>query len=262
MPTAGFIGRLQEILTQLEVTQESSFDTAASYMASTITSGGLVHLYGSGHSVIPVMDSFPRYGSFVGLNPLTDPRLMWSNVIGSGGVGPLLWLERTEGYAKEYLASQPIVSGDVMVVFSHGGRNAAPVEAAMYARDRGAKVIGVTSIANTTRPAGHSSGQRLADVSDVVIDTGVPVEDALISLDGWPAPLAGASTIVACTVVGELISRTAARLLDENITMPTFVSPTVPGASVSSNDHVFAGYRERILNAEDRISRGLTGVDI
>ncbi len=70
--------------------------------------GGLVHLFGSGHSVIPVMDSFPRYGSFVGLNPLTDPRLMWHNVLGPGGVRELLWLERTEGYVANFLANCPI----------------------------------------------------------------------------------------------------------------------------------------------------------
>ncbi len=256
MGQARFLDRLQEILGQLATTQSDAFDQAASRMAGAIAEGGLVHLYGSGHSVIPVMDAFPRYGSFVGLNPLTDPRLMWWNVLGPGGVRELLWLERREGYAQHYLANQPIAEGDVLIVFSHGGRNAAPVEAAMYAREQGASVVGVTSLANLERPVQHSTGKRLADLSDVVIDTGVPVEDALVTLDGWGSPLAGASTIVACACVGELISRTAAALLERGIAMPTFISPTVPGASVESNNEVFEAHRARMVEAVARALRG------
>ena len=63
-------------------------------MADCISRGGLVHLFGSGHSVLPVQDMFPRYGAFPGFRPLMDMRLMWTNVIGSGGAKGLLWLER------------------------------------------------------------------------------------------------------------------------------------------------------------------------
>lgn len=252
MGEARFLGKLQEILSRLDTTQDQALDRAASLMAASLSRDGLIHLFGSGHSVLPVMDAFPRYGSFVGLHPMTDPRLMWWNVLGPGGVRELLWLERTEGYIRQFLANQPIAPGDTVIVFSHGGRNAAPVEAALYARERGATVISVSSAANLDRPPNHSSGKRLADVADVAIDTGVPVEDALVRLDGWERPLAGASTIVACAVVGELIARTAAVLLARGITLPTFVSPTVPGADVSSNDAVFEAHRRRLLQAAQR----------
>src|SRR2546430_12770327 len=52
-------------------------------------------------------------------------RLMWTNVIGSGGAKGLLWLERREGYASVLFENEPIRSRDVMMVFSHGGLNAA-----------------------------------------------------------------------------------------------------------------------------------------
>jgi uncharacterized phosphosugar-binding protein len=252
MPPPTFIDRLQEILQKVLETQDSALDAAARRMADAVEGGGLVHLFGSGHSVIPVMDAFPRYGSFVGFNPLTDPRLMWSNVLGPGGVQELLWLERTEGYVERFLSHEPIGDGDVLVVFSHGGRNAAPVEAAMYGRARGAAVVGVTSGFNVGRPASHSSGKRLVDVSDVVVDTLVPVEDALVTIDGWGTPLAGASTIVACACVGEFVTRTAARLMERGVVAPTFVSPTVPGRAVESNDEVFRAHERRLLEASAR----------
>jgi uncharacterized phosphosugar-binding protein len=247
-----FLPRLQDILERLARSQGETFRRVAGRMADCIAGGGLVHFFGSGHSVIPVLDAFPRYGSFVGLNPLTDPRLMWWNVLGPGGVRELLWLEREEGYVRSFLSNHPIGEGDVLVVFSHGGRNAAPVEGAMYAREQGATVVAVTSLANLAGPPEHSSGLRLADLADLVIDTCVPVEDAIVTLEGWGRPVAGASTIVACAIVGELLARTASELLTRGITLPTFVSPTMADASVESNNAVFEAHRHRLAEAAKR----------
>jgi uncharacterized phosphosugar-binding protein len=247
-----FLSRLVELLQQLRTSQAQAFAAGAKRAADAVQSGGFIHLFGSGHSVIPVMESFPRYGAFAGVNPLTDSRLMWSNVLGSSGVQELLWLERTEGYVKKYLDNQAISAGDVMVVFSHGGRNAAPIEAAIYGRERGAFVIGVTSVANAARPREHSSGKHLSEVVDLVIDTGVPVEDALIHLDGCDRPVGGASTLVAGAVIQQLMVFTAAELNARGCLPPVFVSPTVPGATVNSNDEVFESYRQRLMDAQAR----------
>jgi uncharacterized phosphosugar-binding protein len=250
-----FSRRLIEILERLDATQGEALDRVAERAADAILGGGLLHLFGSGHSVLPTQDAFPRYGSFVGLNPLTDPRLMWHNVLGPGGVRELLWLERTEGYVEQFLAHEPLAAGDVLVVFSHGGRNAAPVEAAMHGRARGLFTVAVTSSESATRPVEHSSGKRLGDVCDVTIDTGVPVEDALITVDGWDRPVGGSSTIVAMVCTQELVARTAAAVARRGQSLPTFVSPTVAGATVSSNDEVFEAHRVRLQAAVARGAR-------
>ena len=106
-------------------------------------------------------------------------------------------LERTEGYVDKFLAHQPLNAGDCLVVYSHSGRNAAGIDAALYAEQRDLFVVAVSSAANLDQPASHSSGQRLADVADVLIDTGAPVEDAIVPVDGWNRPVAGASTVLA-----------------------------------------------------------------
>src|SRR5688572_19739355 len=109
--------RIGELLGTLFKTQLPAIEKAASWMGETIARGGLVHLFGSGHSVIPVLDVFPRYGSFPGFHPVMDARLMWTNVTGSGGAPALLWLEQREGYAQIILADQPLKDGDIMVAF-------------------------------------------------------------------------------------------------------------------------------------------------
>jgi uncharacterized phosphosugar-binding protein len=249
-----FLSRLVDILDQLRAGQKERFAEVARAAARSIADGGLVHLFGSGHSVIPVMDAFPRYGTYVGINPLTDPRLMWWNVLGPGGVRELLWLERTEGYVEHFLANQPIAAGDMLIVISHGGRNPAPIEAAMYGRSRGATTVGITSVANTERPPEHSSGKHLSDVTDIVVDTGVPIEDALIHVEGFDRPIGGSSTIVASAAVAQIIVKTAEELQALGVTPPVFVSPTVPGATVGSNNEVFAAHRLRLLAAAARES--------
>ena len=120
-----------------------ALDRVAHQCADTLERKGLVHLFGSGHSVIPTLEAFPRYGSFVGLNPLNDPRLMWHNVLGPGGVRELLWLERTENYIDKFLDHEPLAAGDVIVIYSHSGLNAVGIDAALYAKARGLFVVAV-----------------------------------------------------------------------------------------------------------------------
>lgn len=254
MSNSPFLAQLVKILDEVAGSQDQALDRAAHAMADALQKKHLVHLYGSGHSHMPTLDAFPRYGGYVGLHPLNDPRLMWHNVLGPGGVKELLWLERTEGYVEQFLDHEPLRADDVLVVFSHGGRNAAPVETAMYGRQHGLTVVGVTSTVNLERPPEHSSGKRLAEVSDIVIDTRVPIEDALVTVQGWQRPVAGASTIVAMAVMQELVARAAQVLGERGVALPTFVSPTVPGASLKSNDEVFAAHRRLLAQVEAELT--------
>ncbi len=106
---------------------------------------------------------------------------MWNNVIGPGGARELLWIERQEGYVQNFLQSYNFQEGEAMIVFSHGGLNAAPIEAAMYAKAKGLKVITITSGENyKVAEANHSSGNKLGDLADVLIDNCSPLEDALV----------------------------------------------------------------------------------
>jgi len=247
-----FLAKLIHLLQVLDREQAPQLHEAARVGADAIEQGGLIHLFGSGHSVIPVLDAFPRYGAFVGINPLTDPRLMWWNVLGPGGVKELLWLERTEGYIQHFLGNHPIGQGDMLIVVSHGGWNPAPVEAAMFGKERGAVTVAITSLANRARPPEQSSGKHLSDVVDIAVDTGVPIEDALVHLDGMERPVGGASTIVACAAMSQIMVNIATLLRDRGVPLSVFVSPTVPGASVESNQGVFDAYRERMQAAARR----------
>src|SRR5690348_16948493 len=162
---------ITQVLAAIHSTQQAKIEQAGGRMADAIANGRRVYLFGSGHSVIPVMDIFPRYGSFIGFFPLYDPRLMWFNVTGPGGARELLWLERREGYAEVFLKSYPLAPGDCMLVFSHGGLNAAAIEVALEAKRKQLTVISVSSLANARlAQATHSTGKKLPDIADIAID--------------------------------------------------------------------------------------------
>lgn len=234
---------ITEVMDRIWKTQTENIEKAAQLCATAIAQGRLVHLFGSGHSVIPVLDVFPRYGSFSGFHPLMDPRLMWSNVLGPGGVKELLWLERRDGYAQVILESQPVHAGDVMVVYSHGGDNCAPVEMAAECRRRGLKVIAVTC----TDPD-RTSQPKLAQNADIVIDNCTPREDALVAVPGWPEKVSAGSTAAAVVISMALVAAVACELQRRGHKPKVFVSPNV-GLPVDHNLKVFEEYAAALRGA-------------
>lgn len=245
MSATHYYERITHILERIHTTQRAKLSQAGDLFAASIAAGGRVYLFGSGHSVIPVMDIFPRYGSFVGFFPLYDPRLMWSNVIGPNGARELLWLERREGYIEQFLQSYPFGSKDCLMVFSHGGMNAAPIEAALYARARGSRVVSVSSLENA-KSAGrsHSSGKALSEVADIAIDNCVAPEDAQVDI-GRREKVAAGSTMAAVFVAMAVVAETGTKLAACGHAFATFVSPNVEGVAKDHNFRVFDEYASR-----------------
>jgi uncharacterized phosphosugar-binding protein len=239
-----YFTQARSLIEHIATTQGSTIHAASVVMADSVAAGGLINLFGSGHSVLPVMDIFPRYGSYPVFRPLIDSRLSWFTVLGSGGVSELLWLEREEGYIAHFLDNYPMEHFDTMVVYSHGGLNAAPVEAALYAKERGLKVVAVTSVANLAiNEPKHSSGKRLADIADIVIDNCVEPIDAMVTIDGWAAPVAAGSTLAVIAISMALTAELAKVLAERGIELPVFVSPNITSVPRDNNEHVFAAYR-------------------
>ena len=242
MPAQQYLDRISEIISAIRTTQNEKIVAAGELFAASIANRGRVYLFGSGHSVIPVLDIFPRYGSFVGFHPIYDPRLMWFNIIGPGGARELLWLERQEGYARVILASYDLQPRDSILIFSHGGLNAAPVEMALAAREKNVKVVSVSSHQNyrQAKPT-HSSKKKLADVSDIAIDNCVPPEDALVAAEGISEKFAAGSTVAAVSIAMALVAEVGGRLVQSGKRPLTFVSPNV-GLPPDHNEQVFQEY--------------------
>src|SRR6266702_3650874 len=160
--STGFLAAARGLLDRLEE-QDEALDAASRVCADAIAAGGLVHLFGTGHSRIPVEEMFPRYGSYPGFNPIVELSMTFhTQVVGSNGQRQAMFIERMPGLADVILANYELAPTDVMIVFSASGLSAVPIEMAIGARRRGLTVVAVTSVAqsNARRPS-HPAGRLL-----------------------------------------------------------------------------------------------------
>ena len=224
------------MLERIEQSQMGSISAAAERCAQAIASGGLVHLFGTGHSRIPLEEMFPRYGSYPGFHPIAELSMTFhTQVVGSNGQRQAMFIERTEGLAEEILANFSFGESDVMIVFSVGGLSAVPIEMAMGARERGMTVVAVTSLAESTATEPrHPTGTRLADHADIVIDLCTPVGDAMVTLEGLATPVGPGSTVAYAAVVNEIKVQTAELLVAVGKMPPVITSATVAGPAEAS----------------------------
>lgn len=256
----------RRVLDRLEATQAGSISAAARLCTDAIASDGLVHLFGTGHSRIPVEEMFPRYGSYPGFHPIAELSMTFhTQVVGANGQRQAMFIERVEGLAEQILANFDLGPPDVMIIFSAGGLSTVPVEIAMGARRRSMPVVAVTSMAQSMagRPR-HPSGTRVLDHADVVIDIGTPVGDALVTLDGIDTPIGPGSTIAYAAVVNEIKVQTAVALAGRGALPPVITSPSIVG-EVRAEALFDAAYREharryaRVLAGSGEGARGGKG---
>jgi len=264
VPALPWIAEAIGLLERLETTQAEALEQASRWCAEAIGADGLVHLFGTGHSRMPVEEMFPRYGSYPGFNPIAELSMTFhTQVVGANGQRQAMFIERMPGLAEVILDNFVFGPSDVLIVFSAGGSTAVPVEMARGGRARGLRVIAVTSVAQSmSSDIDPVVGSRLLDEADLVIDLCTPPADALITIDGLDTPVGPGSTVTAVAIVNSIKVRTAELLTERGLMPPVITRASVVGAD-RSRDLFDAAYREhsrRLARAIDRGSgRGATG---
>ena len=178
---------------------------AADLFAASILAGRMVHVFASGHSRIMVEELWPRYGSFPGFNPIVELSLTFHNlVVGANGQRQAMFLENVSGLAERILRNFDTKPIDSALVISSSGCNVVPIEMAELFRGRGLKVVAIVSLQHSlASKSNRSDGKRLQDFADLVLDTGAPPGDAMVTIPGLDTPVAPGSTIGGCLLHGE-----------------------------------------------------------
>jgi uncharacterized phosphosugar-binding protein len=240
-----------EILRKIQSTQSEPIEQASQICAEAIGAGGLVHLFGTGHSRIPVEEMFPRYGSYPGFHPIVELSMTFhTQVVGANGQRQAMFIERMPGLAEVILSNFKFAPKDALIVFSASGLGAVVVEMARGARRRGLPVIAVTSVAQSQAgDIDEEVGARLLDEADVVIDLCTPAGDALSHLEGLAeTPVGPGSTLAAVAVADAIKVRTAELLLAMGKMPPVITSATEVGRE-RSEELFEAAYREHARRA-------------
>jgi len=211
-----FIQKMQGIITLIQQHETANILTAAIVCANSIEAGRVVLMFGAGHSALPPQEAFPRIGSIVGFVQITEPELGFNGfVTGKGGQRQMSFLEQTPGFAQIILSNYALTPEDTLIVFSHSGINALPVEICDLANQQGLTTISVSSTAHSrANTPKNSLGKRLMEVADLHINTHVPEGDALVTLPG-EVKAGGGSTIASMVIMNAIIVETI-RILNEN----------------------------------------------
>jgi len=165
MGASQFFSAFRNVFNQIEETQLETISKVAKWGAETIAADRLIVLFGSGHSFIATMDTYPRIGSYPGWLPIHELSTSYMpTVLGNQALRQALYLEKVEGFGRVVLENYRLDPRDVMIVISNSGVNAMGIDVALSAREQGLKTVAISSLAHSSESKSrHSTGKRLFD---------------------------------------------------------------------------------------------------
>ncbi|KJF94060.1 hypothetical protein UB33_11630 [Photobacterium angustum] len=224
-------------LTSLVETNQKALTQAKELFAQAIINDNMIQVLGTGHSHMIGLEGFIRAGGLGNINAILDSVLLTNDGALRGSA-----MEKLSGLAEIIWDDQNISPNDVVMVISNSGRNALPIEFAQLAKAKGHPVIAITSVEQSSKyPSRHSSGLKLMDIADVVIDNQVPSGDGLCNVNG---KVTGAfSSIAGMIIMNTLVVESQKEALKQGVTPLIFSSQNVDGFD---NDYVYKHFGSRL----------------
>ena len=222
----GYLEAVIQLLEHARQTQGEAMEKAAQVIAAALQDGHMLYVFGASHAGILAQELFYRAGGLVPVNPILPPGL-------TTDVRPVTLtsqLERLPGLGTQVLGATPLEAGDVLIVHSVSGRNAAAIEMAQGARERGVYVIALTSLAYSRSVQPRQAGSpRLFETADLVLDNCAPLGDALVELPGLTQRVGPCSTVTGAAMLNAIVVRVTELLLESSGDPPIFMSANLDG---------------------------------
>jgi uncharacterized phosphosugar-binding protein len=239
-----YLNALAPIMARVSRQADGPVQQAAELVVESLRAGGVVQAFGTGHSEALAMEFAGRAGGLVPTN-----RISLRDVVIFGGESPEVLgdglLERDPSIAHRLYDLATVAAADIFVIGSNSGVNGAVVEFARLVKERGHRLIAITSFTQTADvDSRHPSGAKLIDHADVALDNGAPYGDAVLPLPGGGTTCA-VSSITAALLAQLVVAEVVRRLLQAGEAPPVYVSANVPGG-YEHNSALEARYAGRI----------------
>ena len=233
----------RETAEKVLVSQREALEKAAEAVAEATQNKKSIFAFGASHAGLITQELFYRTGGLVTINPIRAPGMMLDMTPITGTSK----LERLEGYGKLILEGVKIGEGDVLILHSVSGRNAVAIDMAAEAKKRGVTIVALTNMNTSTAVASrHSSGKKLYDFADILIDNCGEKGDASLTLPGLPEKAGPTSTVVGALILNAVAVRAMEILLEQGIEPPVFISANLDGGD-EHNARILEEYRDNIF---------------
>ena len=221
------------VLDNVLTTQRGAMEESAKLLADATLGDHNIFAFGCSHAGLLALEMYYRTGGLATINPVRAPGLTLD-------IDPATMtsqMERLPEYSRVIADNQPIGEGDVVIIHSVSGRNTVTVDFALRCREKGARVIALTSVAaGKAIPSRHPSGKLLMDVADVVLDNCGCVGDESIEIKGVPEKVAPTSTAVGAAMLNAIMGRAVELIVERGEVPPIFMSANVPGGDEHNRD--------------------------
>lgn len=243
MNGSDYIGIVTGITAEAYETQEKEIAAAADAIAKTVEAKKNVFVFGCSHAGIIAEEVFYRTGGLAVINPVFFPGMM----LNTRPITMTSALERLPGLGKTVFEKNHIKSGDLLILHSVSGRNAVPVEMALYAKEKDVKTVCLTNLAysRSVTPR-HPCGRRLFEVCDIVIDNKGCVGDAAVQIDGLPEKTGPTSTAVGAALINAIIIDAINVMIKDGTVPPVLMSANLDGGD-EHNEKIFSEYKDNIF---------------
>ena len=213
--TETYLAKCSEIVEVIKK-QQTQIRQAADWCAQTILQGRMVHVFGSGHSRIMAEEMWPRYGSFPGFNPIVELSLTYhNNVVGANGQRQAMFLENVTGLADRILRNFGLDEKDTALIISSSGCNIVPIEMAELFQKKKIKVVALVTKEHMEKSTSkRADKKKLGDFADLILDSGAPVGDSMITIPGLETPVSPGSTVGGVIIVNSIKAEVANKLTE------------------------------------------------
>ena len=233
-----YIHNLQELIGRVLDTQMENIQAAGAIIAETVAKQGFVYTFGTGHSHMMAEELFYRAGGLARVYPILEDALMLHN-----GAVKSTGMERLEGYAELILDRYPCCANDCLIIASNSGRNAVIVEMAHAARERGLNVIALTNLAHSqAQESRHTSGKKLYQIADVVLDNQGCLGDASIYFPEINRYVGATSTSLGALLLQAAVVSAVDILVGQNNPPEVFSSSNLDEGD-EINERILASYQ-------------------
>lgn len=238
-----YMDKVRNLLDIVETKEKSNIDRAISLLVKTNLDKKSVYIFGASHAGILSEEMYYRAGGMMTINAIFGREVMLDRK-------PITFtskMERLEGYGTALASTVSFKPGDVLILHSVSGRNPVIIDLGLAAKKKGVKIIALTNLTySKSVKSRHSSGKRLFEIADIVIDNHGDIGDAACTIKGVDQKVGPTSTVIGASILNSIVVEVNQQLVENGIkNPPIFYSANLDGGD-KLNRRLYDEYKDSI----------------